>query len=110
LQVAVPYVVVIMGATALYALPMPRLHTAVSVVIFGPCTLVRPVAMLAAVGWAVLPDPRWQLVLVGLLVGLPAVLLEPHLDRRVVRRLLAMPPTPVSDPSNRSAPSAVSAL
>jgi hypothetical protein len=88
LHVAVPYAATILAATAACLAPSVVVRTAASVVIFGPLTLLRPVVVVAAVGVAVLPDPCWQLVLVGVLVVVPGALAEPFLDRRISTGIL----------------------
>lgn len=88
LAVALPYAACILATTAVCILPSVSARTAASIVIFGPFTLVRPVVVIGAVLYAVLPDPRWQLVLVGLIVAAPGVLLEPSIDRRISTNLL----------------------
>jgi len=88
LVVAVPYAACILATTAVCILPSVSARTAASIVIFGPFTLIRPLVVSIAVLYAVLPDPRWQLVLVGFIVAVPGVLLEPCLDRRISHNLL----------------------
>lgn len=88
LVVAVPYAACLLATTAVCILPSVSARTAASIVIFGPFTLVRPVVVIVAVAYAVLPDPRWQLVLVGFLVLAPGVLLEPCIDRRISQNTL----------------------
>ena len=88
LTVAWPYTALVLVGTALCALPSVSVRSAASVTIFGPFTLLRPVAVVAAVGYAVLPDPRWQVVLVGLLVVVPGVVTEPCADQVIAQRLV----------------------
>jgi hypothetical protein len=88
LVVAVPYAACLLATTAVCILPSVSARTATSIVIFGPFTLARPVVVIVAVAYAVLPNPRWQLVLVGLLVLVPGVLFEPCVDRRISQNTL----------------------
>ncbi len=90
LVVALPYAVCLLATTAVCILPSVATRTAASIIIFGPFTLVRPVAVIVAVAYAVLPDPRWQLVLVGFLVLAPGVLFEPCIDRRISQNTLRL--------------------
>jgi hypothetical protein len=89
LLIAAPYTLIILATTALCALPSPEIRTAANVLIFGPFSLLRPVIATSAVLFAVLPNPHWQLVVVGTIVLIPALLLEPYLNHRITHQLLA---------------------
>lgn len=80
------YAALILGTSLLCLVPSPTVRSAASVMVFGPFTLARPAVVVVTVAWSVLPDPRWQLVVVGLAIALPGVLVEPYLDRRIARR------------------------
>lgn len=86
--VALPYAACILATTAVCIPPSVSARTAASIVIFGPFTLIRPVVVSVAVLYAVLPHPKWQLVLVGLTVAAPGVLVEPSIDRRISNNFL----------------------
>ena len=86
------YAVVILGTWAACIIPTVTVQTVASVVVFGPLTLLRPVIVVLAVGVAVVPDASAPLVALGALVAIPGVVIEPVLDRRVARRLLAPGP------------------
>lgn len=88
LLVAVPYAAAILVATAICVIPSVPTRTAASVVIFGPLSFLRPLAVVVAVAVAVVPDPRWPLVVVGSAVVLPGALGELVLDHRIRRRTL----------------------
>lgn len=88
LAVAVPYAAVLLAATALCLVPSRAVRTVATVTIFGPLSLFRPVLVIGAVGYAVLPDPQWPLVLMGALIVIPGVLVEPWIDLRIARRLV----------------------
>lgn len=83
------YAVVIVGTWALCAIPSVTVRTAANVVVFGPLTLLRPLVVAATVVVAVGPDPSVALVAVGLLVIVPGVVVEPLLERRIARHLVA---------------------
>lgn len=82
------YAAIILGTWALCALPSLTVQTGASVVVFGPLTLLRPAVVVLTVAAAVGPDPSVELVLVGLLVAVPGVTIEPVLDRRIARALV----------------------
>jgi len=88
LVVAVPYATCILATTALCLVPSVAVRTAASIIIFGPFSLARPLVVIGAVAYAVLPDPRWPLVLVGFLVLVPGIFLEPCLDRQISATVL----------------------
>jgi hypothetical protein len=88
LVVALPYGACLLATTAVCIVPSVSARTAATIIIFGPFTLVRPLVVIVAVAYAVLPDPRWQLVLVGFLVIVPGVLFEPCVDRRISQNTL----------------------
>jgi hypothetical protein len=96
LTVVLPYAACFTVTTAVCLLPSVTARTAASIVIFGPFTLLRPVVLAAAVAYAVVPDPRWPLVAVGLTVLLPGVALEPVANRRVRDRVLRPEPGELS--------------
>ena len=83
------YAALILGASALCAIPSVVVRTAASVVIFGPLTLLRPAVVVLTVAVAVGPDPSAALVAVGLLVAVPGVAIEPLADRRIAAGLVA---------------------
>ena len=87
------YAAVILAASALCLIPSYTVRAAASVVIFGPLTLLRPLVVVVTVAVAVGPGAAPWLVAVGLLVAIPGVTIEPVLDRRIARELVA--PTPV---------------
>lgn len=85
------FTVLVVGAFAPWRLAGSELRTFISVTVFGPLTLLRPVVVLVALGWALLHRPGLGAGLT-LAVGAAAVLLvEPWLDRQ--RRAGARPPT-----------------
>jgi uncharacterized integral membrane protein len=81
------YAALILGASALCAFPSVTLRSALSVVIFGPLTLLRPVVVIVTVGYAVWSEASAPIIVVALLVAVPGVVIEPLLDRRIARRL-----------------------
>lgn len=83
------YAALILGASALCALPSVTVRAAASVVIFGPLTLLRPLVVVATVAVSLGPDAPTDLLVIGLLVVVPGVAIEPLLDRRIARRQLA---------------------
>ena len=83
------YAALILGASVLSAFPSVRLRSTLSVVIFGPLTLLRPVAVVVTVGYAIWPATSAPLVVVALLVAIPGIAVEPLLDHRIAKRILA---------------------
>jgi len=82
------YAALILATSALCGFRSVTLRTISSVVVFGPLTLLRPVVVVATVVFAVGPHPTPALVVVGVLIAVPGVGIEPLLDRRIARRLL----------------------
>lgn len=82
------YAALMLGTWALCAIPSTAVRTAASVLVFGPWTLLRPVVVVATVVAAVGPDPSPGLLVVGAVVVVPGVVVEPVLDRRIARDLL----------------------
>ncbi len=85
------YAAVILVASALCALPSVTVRTAASVMIFGPLTLLRPLVVVVTVAAAVGAAPPTWLAVVGLAIAVPGVAIEPVLDRRIARTLVAPP-------------------
>ena len=83
------YAALILGTWALCAFRSVTVGTVASVLVFGPLTLLRPVVVVLTVGVAIGPNPPTALVVVGLLVVVPGIGLEPVLDRRIAKQLLA---------------------
>ncbi len=83
------YAALILGTWAFCALRSVTVRTIASVLVFGPFTLLRPIVVVLTVVIAVGPNPPTELVVVGLLVVLPGIGLEPILDRRIARQLLS---------------------
>lgn len=81
------YATVILLATALLVVPSVTVRAGASVVVFGPMTLLRPVVVTAALVAALAGNASGPLVAVALLVGVPAVAIEPLVDRRIRRSL-----------------------
>lgn len=81
LWVFVPYAAVIFGSFAVRALPSTDLRSATSVMIFGPCTALRPLVAIAGVLYGVIPSSRWETKALGVLVLGLMLSLEPLLDR-----------------------------
>jgi hypothetical protein len=79
LWVLVPYTLFVLGAFIPYFIPSIEVRTLVSVIVFGPCTLARPLVMLAAAIAAMITVPRPAVcAAVAVAVGV-TVLLEPAL-------------------------------
>ena len=85
------YAAIILGTWAMCVIPTVTVQTVASVLVFGPLTLLRPAIVVLAVAIAVLPDASPALVALGLLVAVPGVAVEPVLDRRIARQLVAPP-------------------
>jgi len=84
------YAALILGTWAFCAFRSVTVATIASVLVFGPLTLVRPVVVVVTVGFAIGPNPPTALLIVGVLVMIPGVLLEPVIDRRIAKQLLAL--------------------
>jgi hypothetical protein len=94
------YAAAILATSALCLLPSVAVRSAASVIIFGPLTLLRPAVVVATVGGALGTDPPAELLVVGLLVAVPGVAIEPVLDRRAAAR---GPLAPLPVPGRRAA-------
>ncbi|WP_426572400.1 hypothetical protein [Aquihabitans sp. McL0605] len=91
------YAGIVLVGTALCLVPSVTVRTVASIAIFGPLTLLRPLIVVVTVAAAVLPDPSAPLVVLGLLVAVPGVAIEPILDRRIAAALSAAPaPAPAA--------------
>lgn len=86
--VYVPYATVIGGALLLRGVASVDGRSLLSVLIFGPLLLLRPVVALAGVVWAYARIPRWEVAALGLTATLLALSVEPFLGllRRLRRR------------------------
>jgi len=94
IQVGGSYAALIFATWAFCLFQSVTVRTIASVFVFGPFTLLRPVVVVAVVVFALGPDPPPALLLMGLMVVVPGVGLEPILDRRIATQLLAPPPCP----------------
>jgi hypothetical protein len=86
------YAALILGTWAFCVFRSVTVRTVASVLVFGPFTLLRPIVVIATVGFALGPNPPPALLVVGLLVVVPGIALEPTLDRRIARQLLTPQP------------------
>jgi hypothetical protein len=82
------YAALILATWALCAFRSVTVATVASVVVFGPFMLLRPVVAVVTVGFAIGLNPPTGLLVVGLLVVVPGVGLEPILERRIAKQLL----------------------
>lgn len=77
-----PYAAVVLGAFAIYAWPSTELRSFMTVTIFGPFTLLRPLVVLIGGLAAILTRPRWEVALLATLAVVLQVFMEPTLGRR----------------------------
>jgi hypothetical protein len=82
------YAALMLGAWAFCILRSVTVATIASVLVFGPFTLLRPAVVVLTIGIAVGPSPPAALLVVGLLIAIPGIALEPLLDRRIAKQLL----------------------
>lgn len=74
-----PYTLFVLGAFIPYFIPSIEVRTLVSVIVFGPCTLVRPLVILASAIVAMLTVPQPAVcAAIALAVG-ATLLIEPAL-------------------------------
>lgn len=81
LDVYIPYAIVILLAFAVRLHPAVDVRSLLSVLIFGPLTLLRPVVAVAGLFWAFLHATRWQVFLVGVVVLYLMLSMERFLER-----------------------------
>jgi hypothetical protein len=89
LAVYLPYAAVILAAFAVRTLPSVDLRSLTSTVVFGPLTLLRPLAAAAGVAWGVGPSGRPELAAIGILVLGLMLGMEPFLGLRYQRERCA---------------------
>jgi hypothetical protein len=79
LLVYLPYAIIIVVAFGLRLIPSVDLRSITSLLIFGPFIFIRPFIAVAGLAWAVIAVPRVEILLLGLLVLLLMLSLEPFL-------------------------------
>lgn len=79
LLVYLPYAIIVVVALSLRLIPSVDLRSITSMLIFGPFILIRPFIAVAGVAWAMIAVPRLEIILLGLLVLLLMLSLEPFL-------------------------------
>jgi hypothetical protein len=88
--VYVPYAVLVLAAFVLRIVASVNLRSLVSVLVFGPFTLIRPVVVVAGVMWALISVRRVEVVALGLLVLILRLSVERALERRRTREESAL--------------------
>ena len=81
LFVYLPYAGLVLVTLALRIIPSVDLRSILSVLVFGPFTLIRPAAAIAGVAWAIFTVRRWEVIVLGVVVLVLMLALEPLLER-----------------------------
>jgi hypothetical protein len=76
------YALAVLGALAVYARRSLESRTLATVLVLGPCTMIRPYVIVAGALWAALSSSRAEVMLMALVSAGAMLVLEPVLGRR----------------------------
>jgi hypothetical protein len=85
LRVFLPYAALVLGSLALRAIPSTDIRSASSVLFLGPLTAIRPLIMMAGVGYGISESRLWETRLLGLIILALMLFLEYALNRWMAR-------------------------
>jgi len=81
LRIFLPYAVLVLGSLSLRAIPSTDIRSASSVMFLGPLTAIRPLVMIAGVGYGIWGSRLWETRVLGLIILALMLSLEFALNR-----------------------------
>ena len=85
LRIFLPYAALVLGSLSLRAIPSTDIRSASSVMFLGPLTAVRPLVMIAGVGYGIFGSRLWETRVLGLIILALMLSLEFSLNRWMAR-------------------------
>jgi len=92
LRIFLPYAALVLGSLALRGVPSTDIRSASSVFLLGPLTAIRPVVMIAGVGFGISQSRLWETRVLGVIILALMLTLEFALNRwmgRIQRKQIA---------------------